>query len=705
MVLHHGRMMSPGRFSRSARFRRGEATAAALILTLVFVAGLGYLYRAVSQASPIVRVAPESQAADAHRAAQSVAAGVCEVKIRDVTRCESGICKPESVEGKKIQCEDFRHYTIRVPDARCSGGTIHVDVLIEEQKFKIPVVIYPVRDSRGQEKLAEMDCGTGALEDAIAENPSLNKRLERLQTMGYAAEADELRDALVSKDKDAVNKVLLSVGDRILQSYDGESSPLTEEQRNEAIDVLGGLKKFSDFLPDGGNEALEQRVQEMINNVALYDPRVLDPQRENRTPVEIGEKKEESAPNTPITAKQENKIPRPQDYSTFPGISVTQPEQEEQKEQDEQQKGLYSQCRDAEHNVVVCGMAAGGKIITDMWPGVKELQNFWLKVGQAGLCVTGPWVFECPWDAPSPTPGTGEATSPQTKTRGTTQSTPGASTPATGASQNGAARQIQAQPSPKNGARTPAPASSGSVTKAPPTKNEAKAPPLVLAPRDTGLSPEDRFKVVAKDIAKTDEKAETERLAREAAERRASEEARQRQEEQQQLIGWQRYLQALQLQQQYRTMLENACRQGNDQACMAIAHGGGTPPRMPQQQQQRPPQQQQPRPVQQFPPLLSQPQTPPPPRPAELPRSVVTLIANPKTVDSGAAARLSWASVNTRDCTVRAIGGNVLIERGPTDGSVATPALSRRTVFEIVCSPAPGARQQNATSTAEILIR
>jgi len=67
-------------------------------------------------------------------------------------------------------------------------------------------------------------------------------------------------------------------------------------------------------------------------------------------------------------------------------------------------------------------------------------------------------------------------------------------------------------------------------------------------------------------------------------------------------------------------------------------------------------------------------------------RPSVTAFANPKEIQSGEDAQLTWSSVETgNSCAIYAPGG-VLVIRGGSSGTVPTPKITRSTQFAVVCN-------------------
>lgn len=118
----------------------------------------------------------------------------------------------------------------------------------------------------------------------------------------------------------------------------------------------------------------------------------------------------------------------------------------------------------------------------------------------------------------------------------------------------------------------------------------------------------------------------------------------------------------------------------------------GYPQQYPQQFAQQPayaqpPYQTQPQPIPQPLPLPVLPTTPVTPT---TPNPVVSIVANPKSVASGGASRISWNSIGTTGCEVTEPGG-LQIGQIATSGSALSTKLSTTTVFTALC--------QTATST------
>ncbi len=104
---------------------------------------------------------------------------------------------------------------------------------------------------------------------------------------------------------------------------------------------------------------------------------------------------------------------------------------------------------------------------------------------------------------------------------------------------------------------------------------------------------------------------------------------------------------------------------------------------------------------QQTPPTQQPPQTPPTQpstgTPPTLAKPSVAIVANPALVRAGEKATLTWASVRTERCVIKADKLDFAATTTP-GGSTTTPALSETTVFSISCAG------QTGTATGEVRV-
>lgn len=122
-----------------------------------------------------------------------------------------------------------------------------------------------------------------------------------------------------------------------------------------------------------------------------------------------------------------------------------------------------------------------------------------------------------------------------------------------------------------------------------------------------------------------------------------------------------------------------------------------------------------------LPPLQQQPQAAPQPLPAPqlvsqfptsqssstasttLPVAIVSIIANPTSVQNGATSFISWSSVGTIGCMVVMPNGTQ-IGSSTQSGSVTSPALSTTTTFTAECTSAPSTVQAGSTVSASTTV-
>ncbi len=165
-------------------------------------------------------------------------------------------------------------------------------------------------------------------------------------------------------------------------------------------------------------------------------------------------------------------------------------------------------------------------------------------------------------------------------------------------------------------------------------------------------------------------------------------------------LSWDRY------QPNTQSALEDACRSGSSSACMMLAYGGGGPPgsmgalptgsSIPQTSQ----------PQERFPQIEDENSSSEgDEKEGSEKKAIVILIPNPRAVNMGETARISWASIYTAECTLSAGDGTVLVAHGKSDDSIESAALSTTTRFSIACAPSSEATGAAATSSVEVEVR